>query len=510
MIILLCILILASIILIVKARKPVAFWMAFVFFGWFLSMMGYIIFLSKYGGYYYYVNQILYLFDNIRVFFLNFSLSINWISRMLSIGRSIFVMSLIGLSFTMATSVSRKTRVLVLMGNALICLANIIIYEPAFYRRLLYLLQPKGIFFISVFIRLWILLAIGIAFYCFISQYYRLSLQFIRKQLKYILLCILALTVFYFYLVFMGPIQLTDIRTYYYLYTDFANFNPPLNIFQWAVFIGFTGITSVLSIFSVWKYSDVEKRLDMSDLFHEQKFLSVNSGVSVITHSLKNQLLMIEVVTKKISKEINQWNMEDKTRVEKVEENLEKISTITNQTLQRITQLYKAFKSISLDLKPVDIKEIVDKSLGNIKCLPENIKIETTNRDSITVAADIFYLTEAISNVIINAFEAIGDKEYGRVDISSHLEGGWCVLEIEDNGIGISKNELERIFDPFYTRKITTQNWGIGLSYAKQIIKSHYGYIQVRSQPQQGTIFSIILPIIDIHTKKIQKRDWWT
>ena len=407
----------------------------------------------------------------------------------------------------MATSVPRKTRVLVMMGNALVCMANIIIYEPAFYRRLLYLLQPNGIFVISVMIRLWILLAVIFTFYGFISQYYRLSLQFVRKQLKYILLSIFALTVFYFYLVFMGPIQLTDIRTYYYLYTDFANFNPPLSVFQWAVFIGFTGITSVLSLFSVWKYSDVGKRLDMSDLFHEQKFLSVNSGVSVITHSLKNQLLMIEVVTRKISKEIHQWNLDDQTKVAAVEENLEKISTITNQTLQRITHLYKAFKSISLDLKPVDIKEIVDKSLGNIKYVPENIKIETTNRDSITVAADIFYLTEAVSNVIINAFEAIGDRARGRVNISSHLEGGWCVLEIADNGAGIPKNELERIFDPFYSRKITTQNWGIGLSYAKQIIKSHYGYIQVKSQLHQGTVFSMILPVIDGHSGKIQKRE---
>jgi hypothetical protein len=76
MIILLSLLIVASMVLMVRARKPIAFWMAGVFFGWFLSMMGYIIFLSKYGGYYYRVNQILYLFDDIRVFFLNFSISI--------------------------------------------------------------------------------------------------------------------------------------------------------------------------------------------------------------------------------------------------------------------------------------------------------------------------------------------------------------------------------------------------------------------------------------------------
>jgi signal transduction histidine kinase len=507
MIILLSLLIIASMVLMVRARKPMAFWMAGVFFGWFLSMMGYIIFLSKYGGYYYRVNQILYLFDDIRVFFLNFSISINWISRMLSVGRSIFVISLIGLSFAIATVVSPKTRSYLFRANFVMCLVNILIYEPAFYRKLLYLLQSQFIYVISIVIRVWILLTVVCTFYCLLNKYSALRLQFLKKQIKYIILCVFALTLFYFYLIFMGPIQLTDIRTYYFLYTNFANFNPPLSILQWMVFIGFTGVTSVLSIFSIWKYSDVEKRLDTLDLSYEQKFLSVNNGVSVITHSLKNQLLMIDVLAKKIDKEINQSKLEEKIKVAEVARNLHEISAITSQTLQRITQLYKAFKSISFNFEPYIIAEIVAKSLENIKHIPVNIKIEKNINGPMTVLADSMYLIEAISNLIINAFEAIGGKPDGKVSIQAHLEGDWCVLEIADNGIGIAPNELDKIFDPFYTRKITTKNWGIGLSYAKQIIKSHFGYLQVKSQIQKGSTFSVVLPVINSNTNKIQKRD---
>lgn len=507
MIILLCILILASIIIMVKARNPVAFWMACVFFGWFLSMMGYIIFLSKYGGYYYHVNRLLYLFDGIRVFFLNSRISINRISQMLSVGRSVFAASLIGLGLSIETAFSRRTRVFVIGISTVFCLMNILIYDPRFYRELLYRLQPNLIYFISILIRIWIVLTVTVTFYCLINKYYKLSLQFVRKQLKYTLLCIFALTIFYFYLIFMGPIQLTDIRTYYFLYTDFANFNPPLSIFQWVVFIGFTGVTSVLSIFAIWKYSDVAKRLDTLDLFHEQKFLSVNNGVSVITHSLKNQLLMIDVLTNKIREGIHKGDLKDHTKVDDVARDLEKISAVTQQTLQRITRLYKAFKSISLDLKPRRFEEIIEKSLAHIECFPENIRIEKNIHDHLTILADCFYLTEAISNVLINAVEAIGAKPDGRVGISLHLEGGWCVLEIEDNGIGMSKNEIEKIFDPFYSQKMTTQNWGIGLSYAKQIIKSHFGYIQVKSQIQKGSTFSIVLPALDSNNAIIRKRD---
>jgi signal transduction histidine kinase len=242
-------------------------------------------------------------------------------------------------------------------------------------------------------------------------------------------------------------------ESYYFLYTDFTNFNPPLSIFQWVVFIGFTGVTSILSIFAIWKYSDVEKQLDTSDLFHEQKFLSVNNGVSVITHSLKNQLLMIDVLTNKIREDIHKGDLEDHIKVDEVARNLEKISAVTQQTLQRITQLYKVFKSISLDLKPRRFEEIIEKSLTHIECFPENIQIEKNIHDHLMILADCFYLTEAISNVMMNAVEAIGDKPDGRVGISLHLEDGWCVLEIEDNGVDISKNELTKIFDPFYSQK---------------------------------------------------------
>jgi signal transduction histidine kinase len=492
--------------MVVKGRNPLTFWVASIFFGWFLSMLGYMIFLSKYGGYYYGINQILYIFDNIRVFFLYFSISINWISRMLSVGRSIFIWGLIGLSLFLTTHDTKRKKFIFTI-NLMVCATNILVYEPAFYRQLLYLLQQRLIYFISVFIRTWVLLAFFYTFYCLARKYQRLHLQFIKRQIKYITLCVFALSSFYFYLIFMGPIQLTDIRTYYFLYANFTNFNPPLSIFQWVVFIGFTGVTSVLSIFAIWKYSDVAKRLDTLDLFHEQKFLSVNNGVSVITHSLKNQLLMIDVLTNKIGEGIHKGDLKDHTKVDDVARDLEKISAVTQQTLQRIIRLYKAFKSISLDLKPRRFEEIIEKSLAHIECFPENIRIEKNIHDHLTILADFFYLTEAISNILINAVEAIGAKPDGRVGISLHLEGGWCVLEIEDNGIGISKNEIEKIFDPFYSQKMTTQNWGIGLSYAKQIIKSHFGYIQVKSQIQKGSTFSIVLPAIDADSDTIRKRD---
>jgi signal transduction histidine kinase len=75
------------------------------------------------------------------------------------------------------------------------------------------------------------------------------------------------------------------------------------------------------------------------------------------------------------------------------------------------------------------------------------------------------------------------------------LEDNWLIIKIEDNGTGIAQDQIDMIFDPFYTNKNTTKNWGVGLSYAKQIVKGHYGDIHVESKPGTGSSFQLLLPI---------------
>ena len=68
------------------------------------------------------------------------------------------------------------------------------------------------------------------------------------------------------------------------------------------------------------------------------------------------------------------------------------------------------------------------------------------------------------------------------------------VIEISDNGIGIPGNKLKSIFDPFFSSKNSNTNWGLGLSYAKKVIKLHYGEIRITSELNKGSHFYIICP----------------
>lgn len=492
MIILLIILITSAIVLfVVKAKSSSAHWMALVLIGWFFSMVGFILFFSKYGGFYYHINLILFLDDRIRQLLLTSPISIDWISRLITVGRSLFIFSLTGLSMQLFYNRPLSETWPKHMLNSILPLINIWFYDPVVYRSLISSLEANDTFLISLFTRTWVICSSLVAVSIMVWRYRRISIPWVKNCLKHILLGIFSLITFYFYLVFMGPLQVTDVRTYYFLYWDFSNFNPPLTAFDWYIGIGLTGFTSILSIISIWKYTEIQDQLGKPDLHLARKLKTANMGVRVFTHGVKNQLLMTQLLvnqTKELMDTAPPPNIQ-------VTHNLTQISDIVGQTLERLDQLYKSFKMSSLELSPVSNQELLRQTLEKIKTTPKNITIDYQTESHCLVLADAFHLSEALYNVLINAIEAIGLEKEGVISICSATEDKWCIIRIKDNGSGIAKENLSAIFDPFYTSKNTTKNWGVGLSYTKQIIHGHFGYVLVDSKPGLGSQFRIFLPI---------------
>ncbi len=90
--------------------------------------------------------------------------------------------------------------------------------------------------------------------------------------------------------------------------------------------------------------------------------------------------------------------------------------------------------------------------------------------------------------------EAAERGEEGKVSIISHEERLYTVIEIRDNGVGIPKGLVKKIFDPFYTSKNRNHNWGMGLYYVRAIVKGHLGSLRVESREGRGSSFYILLP----------------
>ena len=116
-----------------------------------------------------------------------------------------------------------------------------------------------------------------------------------------------------------------------------------------------------------------------------------------------------------------------------------------------------------------------------------------TDPEQIIVAGDEYLLKTAISNIIENACKYSPDNS---VDIKFGRTDRWVKMEFEDKGIGISEEEIKKIFEPFYrgANAISYPGTGIGLSLVNQIIKNHNGTVEISSKVGRGTKITLLLP----------------
>jgi len=109
------------------------------------------------------------------------------------------------------------------------------------------------------------------------------------------------------------------------------------------------------------------------------------------------------------------------------------------------------------------------------------------------LAADAGQLTQVLVNLVVNAVQAM--PRGGRLTIETQVQDGHVACSVQDTGVGMTEEVLDRLFVPFFTTKEVNQGTGLGLPVVHGIITSHGGTIEVASTPGTGTKFTIRLPL---------------
>ena len=104
-----------------------------------------------------------------------------------------------------------------------------------------------------------------------------------------------------------------------------------------------------------------------------------------------------------------------------------------------------------------------------------------------------FQLNQAFLNLLVNACQAIEGR--GTITLRTERDGERVRIQVSDTGKGIPRTDLGRIFEPFFTTKPVGSGTGLGLSVAYSIVKHHGGTIEVASEPELGSTFTITLPL---------------
>lgn len=220
-----------------------------------------------------------------------------------------------------------------------------------------------------------------------------------------------------------------------------------------------------------------------------EKFIKFMDAQSEMIHSAgsiqaneyteqKYKSLKIDFIKKDV-KDLIEESLEGADRVKKIVQDLKLFSRVDNKEFQD-TDINECIEStLNIAWNEIKYKAEVKKNLGEIpitKCYPQQIN-------------------QVLMNLLINAAQSI-DK-YGVIEIATWNSNGHINISISDTGCGIPEQNMNRLFEPFYTTKEVGKGTGLGLSISYDIIKKHKGDISVMSKVGQGTTFTVSIPLAE-------------
>lgn len=221
----------------------------------------------------------------------------------------------------------------------------------------------------------------------------------------------------------------------------------------------------------------------------EKEKTNLSNSLTDISHQLKTPLTSIRIMIDNIQ---NNPDMDEKTRNEFIEDISKQIDWISSLVISLLKLAKFDAGSIVMRDEEINVKKLIQNIISNLEILIDikDIKIEENISEQITLFADYNWQLEALTNIIKNCVEHSFDG--GKIKIKAESNSVFTKIIITDEGEGIEKKDLNRIFERFYKSAKSSENSiGIGLALAKTIIEKERGYIKVESEVGKGTKFEI-------------------
>ena len=228
-------------------------------------------------------------------------------------------------------------------------------------------------------------------------------------------------------------------------------------------------------------------------LIQSDKLASVGELAGGVAHEVNNPLAAISGIVQILLASRDKEKLSPSTveRLKKIEKQSDRISKITNDLLRFSRKPSVTFDSLNIHQS---LRETLD--LVSHQSSLKKIEIKMDFSDNIPlIYGSQNQLEQVFLNLIINSVDAMHGSG-GTLTIRTYMENEQCVvIEFIDTGIGISPLNKDRIFDPFFTTKPSGHGVGLGLSVSYSIIKDHGGAIQVDSEEEKGSTFTVKLPL---------------
>ncbi len=241
------------------------------------------------------------------------------------------------------------------------------------------------------------------------------------------------------------------------------------------------------------RVEQIEERERLRD-----RLATLGGMAAAIAHEVKNPLASIEIMAGVLRRQLS-----DRPDAMETLGDIIKESRLANAI---VVEVLEFVRPIRLQVEPLDVGEVVRDAVEALEYGTSQVRVSVGD-DVPELMADGSQLRQLLTNLMTNALEAMGPG--GRVDVNvSRVPGdgesgstglpspSQVVIEVNDQGPGISEDDLERIFSPFFTTK--PQGTGLGLSIVRKVVDAHDGIIEATSAPGRGTTFRVTLPVVPI------------
>jgi PAS domain S-box-containing protein len=223
-------------------------------------------------------------------------------------------------------------------------------------------------------------------------------------------------------------------------------------------------------------------------LLINEKLAATGRFVRMLGHEIRNPLTNINLSVEQMAVENQDAELND--YIDIIRRNSQRIGKLLNDLLE-------SSNPGRLDLKPCSVQELVDKALeiAEDRIRLKEIKVVKDYAPRpIRIKGDEERLKIALLNIVINAVEEM-KQGHGELRLTVPQTHDAAAIVIRDNGGGISRENLGRIFDPYFSRK--SNGLGLGLATTLTIVQSHHGRVEVKSEVGKGSEFTVYLPLAE-------------
>ncbi len=246
--------------------------------------------------------------------------------------------------------------------------------------------------------------------------------------------------------------------------------------------------------FSLVSIQNIHSELEEKEMEAWQKL------IRVLTHEIMNSITPIASLTSTISNLIREAygkKMEPKKLDGEVLQDIQQALQTIQKRSQGLLHFVDAYRNLTLIPKPnfqiFPVRELFDRirKLMQVNIEKNSIRFKANvDPETLELTADPELVEQVLINLMLNAFQAVEGRKDAQIELKAFLDGrSRIVIQVLDNGPGIPKENIEKIFVPFFSTK--EEGSGIGLSLSRQILRLHNAYLGVHSEPNVQTTFTL-------------------